>query len=163
VGDFRNELMSRPFFFRTKDLDSANFNTQFKLAVVDIMTDHCLTREAYKKSLDKSEDVTRTVNMWSDSFLASSQQKKVVDNASKKGKIVENDAIGILKYWESYVNNLQKQYKHSINVNIPAYESISLTKIDMVATKPRMSYPTLVPAFPTFISSESTKYGLQKE
>jgi hypothetical protein len=163
VGDFRNELRSRPFLFRSKDLDSSNFNTQFKLAVIDIMTDHCLTREAYKKSLDKSEDVTQTVNMWSDSFLASNQQQNVVGTASKKGKIAENDALEILKYWESYVNNLQKQYRHSVNVNIPVYESVSLTKINMVAIKPRMPYPTLVPAFPTFISSETTKNGMQKE
>jgi hypothetical protein len=124
------------------------------------MKDHCLTREAYKKSLDKSEDVTRTVEMWHDSFLASDQQKRIVDAALKEGKIAENDEIGILKYWESSVKRLQDKYIDLVNVNVSAYESISLTRINMVAIKPRMPYPLIVPIFPTFIFSEGPNYGM---
>jgi hypothetical protein len=108
VGDFRNELMSRPFLIKTTNIDSTNFNAQFKIAVADIMKDHCLTPEAYKKSLDKEEDVTRTVAMWEDASVANDKQKNVIDAAFKEGKITEHDAPGILKYWESYVNDLQK-------------------------------------------------------
>jgi hypothetical protein len=163
VGDFRNELMSRPLLFRTIDLDSANFNTQFKLAVIDIIKDHCLTREAYKKSLDKGEDITRTVEMWKDSFLANNHQKNVVETALKEGKIIKDDGPGILKYWESYVGDLKKKYNNSISMNFTAFKNISLTKIDMIAVKPGMPYPIIVPNFPTFISSETIDYITHKE
>jgi hypothetical protein len=163
VGDFRNELMSRPLLFRTIDLDSANFNTQFKLAVVDIIRDHCLTREAYKKSLDKGEDITRTVEMWKDSFLSNNYQKNVVETALKEGKIIKDDGPGILKYWESYVGDLKKKYNNSISMNFTAFKNISLTKIDMIAVKQGMPYPIIVPNFPTFISSETIDYITHKE
>jgi hypothetical protein len=163
VGDFRNELMSHPLVFRTTNLDSANFNTQFKLAVVDIMRDHCLTREAYKKSLDGMKDVSQTVEMWKDAFVANDRQKSVIDAALKEGKIAENDAPQILKYWESYVVDLQKKYGSSVTVNVTAFKNISLTKIDMFAVKPGKPYPAVVPDFPTFISSESLDYVARKE
>ncbi|MCX6120922.1 MAG: hypothetical protein NTX44_04840 [Ignavibacteriales bacterium] len=163
VGDFRDELMSHPFLFRTTHLDTINFNEQFKLAVVDIMKDHCLTREAYKKSLDKEEDVARTVEMWKDAFVANDQQKNVIEAAIKKGRIMENDALEILKYWESYVSDLQKKYKSSVNVNVAAFQNIPLTKIDMVALKPGMPYPNIVPNFPTFVYSKTFDFIIQKE
>jgi hypothetical protein len=153
IGDFKNELMSRPFLLRTKDIDSANFYPLFKTAVVDIMKDHCLTREAYKLHLDTLEDIKRTVGMWKDSFMANNEQNKVVDAALKEGKVVKGDELGILKFWESYVSNLQNKYKDSVKVNIPAFESISLTKIKMVALKPGMPYQLLVPDFPKYIFS----------
>jgi hypothetical protein len=158
VGDFRNELMSRPFLMRTQDIDSANFYALFKTAVVDVMKDHCLTREAYKLHLDTLADVQRTVGMWKDSFMANNTQKHVVDAALNEGKVVKGDELGILKFWESYVNNLQNKYKDSVEVNIPAFESISLTKINMVAMKPGMPYQLLVPDFPKYISSGMIDY-----
>jgi len=158
VGDFRNELMSRPFLMRTQDIDSANFYALFKTAVVDVMKDHCLTREAYKLHLDTLADVQRTFGMWKDSFLANNKQKHVVDVALNEGKVVKGDELGILKFWESYVNNLLNKYKDSVEVNIPAFESISLTKINMVAMKPGMPYQLLVPDFPKYISSGMIDY-----
>ena len=163
VGDFKNELMSRPFLMRTQNIDSANFYALFKSAVVDVMKDHCLTREAYKLLLDTLEDIKRTVGMWKDSFVANYEQKKVVDAAWTEGKVTKGDELGILKIWESYVNNLQKKYKDSVWVNIPAFESISLTKINMVALKPGMPYQLLVPDFPKFISSELFDYKKHKD
>jgi hypothetical protein len=162
VGDLRNELMSHPLVFRTTNLDSANFNTQFKLAVVDIMRDHCLTREAYKKSFDRTEDVSQTVEMWNDASVANNQQKNVIDAALKEGKIVESDAPEILKYWESYVLDLQRKYSSSVTVNVTAFENISLTKIDMLALRPGKPYPAVVPDFPTFIASENLDYVARK-
>jgi len=99
---------------------------QFKLAVIDIMKDHCLTREAYKKSLDKEENVTRTIETWKDAFVANDQQKECGRGRNKKGSIVENDEPGILKYWESYVNDLHKKYKSLVKVNVAAFNNIPL-------------------------------------
>jgi hypothetical protein len=162
VDDFRNELMSRPFLFRTTNLDSTNFDEQFRIAVADIMKDRCLTREAYKKSIDEKENVARTVEIWRDAFVANDQQKNVIDTAIKKGSILENDGPEILKYWESYVNDLQKKYRSSVNVNVSAFNNIPLTNIDMVAIKPGMPYPNIAPNFPTFISSKTVNFISQK-
>ena len=163
IGDFKSELMSRPLLFRSKDLDSANFNIQFKLAIADIMEDHCLTREAYKKSIDKEEDIARTIDVWKDSYLAHEQQKNVVDAALKEGKITKNDELGIHNYWESFVNDLQKKYRDSITVNMDVLQNISITNIDMIVTKPGMPYPLVVPDFPLFISSKMINYRTPKE
>ena len=163
IGDFRNELMSRPFLIRTQDMDSANFYALFKTAVVDVMKDHCLTREAYKLHLDTLEDIKRTVGMWKDSFVANNEQKNIIDAALSKGNVMKGDDLGILKFWESYVNALQNKYKDSVVVNIPAFKSISLTKINMVALKLGMPYQLMVPDFPKFISSGTFDYKKQME
>ncbi len=155
VSDFRNELMSRPFLFRTIDPDSANFNEQLRIAIADIMKDRILTQEAYKQSLEKTEDIKRTVAMWKDAYLANDQQKNVVNKALKEEKINKGDELGILAYWESYLNNLQTKYKHSISINESVYKSISLTKIDMYAIKFGMPYPSVAPDFPTFSASNN--------
>ena len=81
---------------------------------------------------------------------------------AKKGSIIENDAFEILKYWESYINDLQKKYKSSVNVNVAAFQNIPLTKINMVALKPGMPYPSMVPNFPTFVSSKKIDFTTQK-
>ena len=147
VGDFRNELMSRPLLFRTIDLDSVNFNTQFRFAVIDIMTDHCLTREAYKKSFDKGGNIAHTVEMWKDSYIANDYQKNIIETALKERKIIKDDGPGILKYWESYLNDLQKKYDTGISVNEAAFKNTSITKIDLTMMKPGLPFPMMVPAF----------------
>ncbi|RPI07130.1 MAG: hypothetical protein EHM64_00455 [Ignavibacteriae bacterium] len=163
VGDFKNELMSRPLLFRSIDLDSANFNAQFRLAVIDIMKDHCLTREAYKKSLDQGEDITQKVNMWKDAFLANEEQRNVIDTALQEGKIVKDDGPGILKYWESVVNDMWMTYGKLASVNDSAFSKIVLTKKDMVAVKPGMPYPVLVPDFPELSPSKYKRGGASRE
>jgi hypothetical protein len=71
------------------------------------------------------------------------------------------DAPEMLKYRELYVNDLHKKYNSSVKVNVPVFNNIALTKINMVAIKPRMPYPTIVFNFPTIISSE--KHGLWRK
>jgi hypothetical protein len=163
VDDFRNELMSHPLVFRTTDLNSTNFKEQFKLAIVDMMRDHYLTQEAYKKKLDNNKTVKKTVKMWKDSFLARDQAKYIMDSALKEGSTNGNDNIGKLKYWESYLYNLQKKYSKSIYVNNKEFDKISLTKIDMFAWKPGVPYPVIVPEFPVFISSENLDYAIRNK
>ena len=163
VGDFKNELMSHPLVFRTTQIDSANFKEQFKLAVVDIIRDYCLTREAYKKKLDQRRDVERTVELWKDAYIANDAQKNIVDTAIKEGTVNGKDEVGILHYWESYVHGLQKKYSSSIHVDTNVFKSISLTTVDMVAIKPGMPYPAVVPNFPTYIMSENLDYTTRRE
>ena len=162
VDDFRKELMSHPLVFRTKHIDSSNFSRQFKLAVVDVMRDHSLTREAYKKKMDKKERVGKVVGMWKDAFIAHDAQKNIVDKAFKEGKIHRGDQLGINNFWESYVSELQKKYAGSISINKKLFENISLTTVDMFVAKYGVPYPAVVPAFPLFIESKNLEYATRK-
>ena len=161
VDDFRTELMSHPLVFRTKNLNRNNFAEQFKLAIVDMIRDHYLTQEAYKKSLEDFEDISKTVQMWKDSYLAMNQKNNVISAALEQGIINENDKPGMLKYWESYILNLQEKYSHSIKINYNEFGKISLTNIDFLAIRSGVPYPIAVPGFPTLIASENLDYAKQ--
>jgi len=163
VGDFKKELMSHPLVFRTKYLDRKNFHEQLKFAIVDMMMDHYLTQEAYKRSLDRVEVINKTVEMWKDAYLAIGQQKSIINSALAQGIINENDQPGIRKYWKSYLLELQKKYSNSIRVNYEALDKLSLTNIDYVAIRPGVPYPIAVPTFPTLVLSANLDYAKQKE
>ncbi len=162
VDDFKQEILSHPLVFRTKYLDQNNFNHQLQLAIVDLMRDHYLTREAYRKSLDDSPEIVRTTEMWQDAYLAVQQEKNIIDAARQQGLINKNDPEGTRKYWESYVRDIQKKYSASVYINGGALDKISLTNIDMMALRPGLPYPVIMPNFPTFIASDNLDY-IKKE
>ena len=163
VADFKQELLSHPLVFRTKYLNQNNFNHQFQLAIVDLMRDHYLTREAYRRSLDDVPEINRTARMWQDAYLAIQQEKNILDAAIKQGLIDENDPTSKRNYWESYVRNIQKKYGESVSINNSALDKISLTTIDLVALQPGLPYPVVMPNFPTFIASDNLDYIKQEK
>jgi hypothetical protein len=159
IDDFRSALMSHPLVFRTNNLNENNFNEQFKLAVVDMIRDHYLTREAYKRSLDKAADVKKSVDMWKDAYLAYDQKRRIMTSALEQGIIRNSDKPGMLTYWQSYLRDLQTKYSQEIRVNDDVFNSISLTNIDFYAIRPGVPYPIAVPGFPTLISSQDLNYA----
>jgi hypothetical protein len=163
VGDFKKLLLSHPLVFRTKNLNRNNFAEQFKWAIVDMIRDHFLTQEAYKRSLDDSEDIKKNVEMWKDSFLAVSQQKSIIRSAVEQGLIDENDQPAVTKYWKTYLSGLQKKYGGSIEINSEALDTISTTNVDFVAIRPGVPYPLAAPAFPVFALSSNLDYAKQKD
>jgi hypothetical protein len=76
----------------------------------------------------------------------------------EKGIIRDDDNIGKLNYWESYLTSLQKKYSDSIVLNYNEFNNIKLIKIDFVAFIPGAPFPQIVPGFPIFISSENLEY-----
>ena len=159
VEDFKQELLSHPLVYREHFSDQKTFTKQFLYAIADMVRDHYLNKEAYKLSLDTLEDINKTVDIWRDSYLASSQEKDILDSALKKGIITKEDNIGKLNYWETYLTGLQKKYSDSIKIDYKEFNKIKLTKIDFVAFKPGVPFPTIVPKFPIFISSENLEYA----
>jgi hypothetical protein len=158
VDDFKKELMSHPLVYRTKYLNRNNFAEQFKFAVVDMVRDHYLTQEAYKRSLDNSEEINKTVQMWSDAYLANKQKNNIINSALQQGLIDEKDNTKRLKYWESYLKNLSNKYSNEIWINHEEYDKILLTNIDYFAIRPGVPYPIAVPVFPKLISSQNLGY-----
>lgn len=158
VADFKKELASHPLVFRTKYLTEQNFAKQLQLAIVDMMRDHYLTQEAYKKSLDDAEEINQTVAMWKDAFLADYQKTRFIQSAIQQGIIDENEKSAVLKYWESYVRDLQSKYSHSVSINYDELEKVKLSNIDFIAIRPGVPYPMAVPGFPTLIASDNLDY-----
>jgi hypothetical protein len=159
IDDFKIALIAHPLVFRIKNLTKSNFDEQFKLAVVDMIRDYYLTREAYQRSLDKSADINRTVEMWKDAYLAQDQKKQIITSALQQGIIRDTDKPGMLDYWQGYLKELQHKYSDEIRVNYSVFNTISLTKIDFYAIRPGVPYPFAVPGFPTLISSQDLYYA----
>lgn len=159
IEDFKRELVSHPLVFRTKFLDRNNFKEQFKLAIVDMVRDHYLTEEAYARSLDKSDDINKTVDMWKDSFLANYYMNEVIKSALEQGIINREDNLGMLKYKESYIRNLQNKYSSLIWINYDLFNKIKLTNIDFIAIRPGVPFPLATPNFPMLIRSENLDYA----
>ncbi len=158
VDDFKRELASHPLVYRTRTLSKDNFSGQFRLAVADMVRDHYLTREAYKRSLNKSSEIRRTVDMWRDALLAARQEKSVVQSAMKRGLVRAQDQPGMLSYWTRYLEGLQGRYGGSIRVDRKAFDAVSLTPVDMTAMRTGVPYPAAVPAFPMCIESKNLEY-----
>jgi len=162
VEDFKQELMSHPLVYRARFSDQKTFNRQFFFAVSDMVRDHFLNKEAYNLSLDTLKDINETVGIWRDSYLAIDQQKNILNSALEKGIIHNEDNIGKLNYWESYLTSLQKKYSDSIEVDYKEFNKIKLTSIDFIGFKPGAPFPSIVPGFPILISSENLDY-IKKE
>lgn len=163
VEDFKTELMAHPLVFRAKNINSKNFQNHFKLAVVDMIRDFFLTKDAYSKSLDSKPSVNRTVAMWKDSFLASAHKKTVINSAEEKGIINKKDETGTLEYWESYVKKIQKKYSDLIEVNFNVFNEIELSGIDLLIMRSGVPYPIPFPRFPMFTNSGNLHYVKKQE
>ncbi|MGD0339121.1 MAG: hypothetical protein ABSB78_10055 [Bacteroidota bacterium] len=162
VGEFQQELLSHPLVFRTTALDSMNFKREFKLAVVDMVRDHYLTLESYERTLDASDEVSRTVEMWKDALLAQDEQKRIIESTLKDGKINADDREGVRQFWTSYLQNLQMKYSNRIVINQAVLAKITLTNIDLFAYRQGVPYPVVVPEFPLFISTQKLDAMLRK-
>jgi hypothetical protein len=162
VEDFRQELLSHPLVYRARFSDQNSFDRQFLIAVADMVRDHYLNKEAYKLSLDTLKEINETVGIWRDSFLAIDQQKTILNSALEKGIIRNEDNTGKLKYWESYLTNLQNRYSDLIELDYKEFSKIKLTTIDFIAFKPGAPFPSIVPGFPILIDSENLEY-IKKE
>jgi hypothetical protein len=159
VEEFKEELISHPLVFRAKFTDQKTFDKQFFYAIADMVRDHYLNKEAYKLHLDTLKDINKTVGIWKDSFLATDQEKNILNSAIEKGIIKNDNNIQKLNYWESYLTNLQKRYSDSITINYNEFNKIKLTKIDLIAFIPGAPFPGIVPGFPIFISSDNLEYA----
>ncbi len=162
VADFKQAVMTHPLVFGTKYLTNENFSRYFKQAVVDLVRDHYLTKAAYRKSLDDSADIERTMGMWSDALIAFNQKKKIIDTALEQGLIKKGDDLGINNYWENYIQDLQQKYSNSIQLNYDEFNQIKLTKVDFYAIRPGVPYPVAFPGFPLLSASTEIDYIKRK-
>ncbi len=160
VKDFQAEIKKHPLVFRNRYLSKKNFVEEFRLAIVDLISDKYITLDAYKKGYDKDKMVTENYNMWKESLLALYQKHSFLNERGVK----EEDQMEVIKkILDPYVVSLFKKYSGEIQINVPAFNKIELTRISMVAAQPEMAFPLLVPSFPTLTTHSRLDYGKNQD
>jgi len=158
VEDFRKELMSHPLVFRDRKMDSNEFPEQFRLAVVDLIRDHFVTKEAYNKGYDEVDVIRRNENMWRDAFLAIYQKNLYLKSVGEKRSFAKN-YLGILgEHLNSYTDSLQQRYYKKIELDFEAFEDIALTSIDLFVKQQSQPFPYVVPMFPVITTDNRIEY-----
>lgn len=161
VRDFREAFMSHPLVFRYKSNNLKSFQHEFRIAVINLIRDHFLTKAAYKKKLEKTSMVKRTKSMWEDNYVALYHRDRYLNTIHKRKDFDPEMMKGKNNYLSLYIDSLRQKFSGKININVEALKDIQLSHIDMLALKPNMPYPVAVPSFPEYVQDEKFDYGKQ--
>lgn len=156
VREFIVELIRHPLVFRKRNMPKNEFAEQFKLAIVDMIRDQHITREAYKKGYDKAPVVRRNYDMWRDNLFALYQKKKILDADTNRGL---NSFEQVEQILNPYIQQLHKKYDAQIEINTTAFENIKLTNVDMFVIQKNVPFPVIVPSFPQLTTRNQMDYG----
>jgi len=163
VTKFMEELQRHPLLFRSKIITEDNFVDQYKLAIVDLVRDHYLTEEAYKRGMQDTEAVKRNRQMWHDALLAQFQVSSYLrDNVPN---LLDSLDINVLieEYLNPYIDQLQTKYSDRIRVNVEEFNKIQLTRTDMFALQKNVPFKKMVPSFPQVTTDYNLDYGSRME
>ena len=163
VKDFVDELGAHPLVFRKKRMKKNEFGQQLQFAIMDMIRDKYLAREAYKRGYDKINVIQRNVNMWQDNLNYQYYKSNYLQG-------VKPDSVSEMKYIpliENYLNllidSLQKKYSDVIELDVEEYDKIKLTRIDMSVTQQNVPFPKIVPSFPLVTTDNRLDYGRKME
>jgi hypothetical protein len=151
VQDFQDVLESHPLVYRNKTVSKEEYTQEFKNAIADLVRDHFLTREAYKKSLHKNTDVKRNTAWWQDAMIAEYQRDQVLKQLAERFQ-TKGDSRLLTRRYEAYTDSLMAAYSPKTQIDLSELERVPLTTIDMVAYKPGVPYPMAVPGFTLFLT-----------
>ncbi len=164
VADFREELLSHPLVFRSKDINSnREFAKQFRLAIADLIRDHYITQDAYEEDYDQTQYVQNYTDMWRDEVLATYGKYDFLHKAGFQDNFGKNYMKAINNHLNNYVDSLQVKYNDEIYVNVDAFNEIRLTRIDLFALESNAAYPIVVPGFPILTTDNKLDYGQRLE
>jgi len=151
VKDFEKNIASHPLVFRKKKMNKSEFSHQFKLAIVDFIQNHYLTKKAYELGLDKTNTIYLNESLWADSFTAYQSAKLLMSTQS--------DSVEQHVLMKPIIDNLQKKYSPQISINMKLFESIKISSVDMFVTQGNVPYPVIVPSFPSYTDDSYLNYG----
>ena len=160
VKEFLDAIAVHPLVFRKRRMPKTEFARQFKLAVVDMIQDMHLTKEAYAKGYDKAPVVRRTYHMWRDNLLALFAKQEFLKDKPIKGMSAEEI---VRTYLDPYVHKLQIKYNDRIEINTDLFEQTKLTHIDMFVIQKNVPFPVVVPSFPQLTTWDKLDYGHKME
>lgn len=159
VRDFVDELVAHPLVFREKKMKNKDFGQQLQFAIMDMIRDKFLTREAYKRGYDKINVTQRNVNIWKDNLNYQYYKSNFLKKTVPDGVTDMNYLQVIEQYLNAHVDSLQKKYSEIIEFDIDEYEKIKLTRIDMSVTQQNVPFPIVVPSFPLVTTDNVLEYG----
>jgi len=160
VREFEKEIRIHPLVFRKRKLNRSEFPEQLKFAIVDLIRDKYVTREAYKKGYDEVSEVQRNVVMWSDYLLSLYQKNRFLATIDGKDK---DYLYVITHHLNAYVDSLQKKYHDVIEIDTDNFEGIQLSRIDMFVIQRNVPFPIIVPGFPLLTTDNKLDYGRKME
>ena len=125
VGDFRKLVMSHPIVFRDDEINSPReFVKAFRAAVLDVIQDHAINQEGYKRNIDKLPGIQRKTLIWQDFFVAKYQQEKTLDQIRKRSDFDPGNLKGNHNtYIDTYIDSLQQRYQNKIELNFEEYSN----------------------------------------
>ncbi len=159
VERLRNEIALHPLVFRKRNLTDRTFPEQLKLAIVDLIRDKYLTKEAYKRGFDKINFIEQEKLMWQDQAISLFHQKQYLQNAGCTTNFRKEPMKVINDYLNDYVDSLQTKYSDQIKVNMDIFKKIELSRIDMFVVERNVPYPIKVPSFPMLTTDHPLDYG----
>lgn len=166
VMDFMRAHASHPLVFRKRKISNGEFPEQFKFAVADLMRDQILNQEAYKKKIDELPVIREQTDMWGDALMAKYMKHARLESQAvtmKSGKEYIEQGEYIVELLTAYADSLFKKYSPEIQINLPIFEAIKLTCVDMVVLNDHVPYPETVPSFPLITTKSRLDYGRRLE
>jgi len=137
-------------------MNKAEFHTQLKFAMADLLRDMEITNICYNKDLDSDWRVISNVDQWYDAYAS----KRYIENRSKIEMRSEQE---VLDFFDPLVDSLQQVHSEKIKINMEVFENIDLTSTDMVVTQQGLPYPIVVPSFPIITTDSKLNYGKKLE
>jgi len=163
VRDLEREIKIHPLVFRKRQFSQKEFAEQFKLAVVDMVRDRYITKDAYEKGYDRAEVARQNVEMWEDNLLFLYQQNKYLKSIGKLESFGTKYLEIIKSDLNSRVDSLQAKHDNMIEINTEAFEKTKLTSIDMLVVQRNVPFPIIVPNFPVVTTDNMLDYGRRME
>jgi hypothetical protein len=163
LPDFMKVYASHPLVFRKKKFGDSEFPEQFKFAVADLMRDQVVNQKAYDQGIDQTQSVQAYTHMWRDALIGSYHQyvylQTKTSNVSLGKETAKTIDRTIDEYFNAYSDSLFRKYSKKIQINIPVFEDIKLTRIDMFVQNQNVPYLEAVPAFPLLTKKFTLDYG----
>ena len=159
VGQFIRELKTHPLVFRNKKMKKKEFGKELQFAIIDMVRDTYLTKEAYKKGYDKLSAVKRDVQMWTDNLNYIYQKTKYLKSTGidTLGNISSGQVID--RFLNKYVDSLQAKYSDVVEVNMDAFNKIKLLRVNMSVIQNNVPFAKPVPGFPQITTDFRLDYG----
>ncbi|KAA3616464.1 MAG: hypothetical protein DWQ05_12080 [Calditrichaeota bacterium] len=159
VGDFEKYMRKHPLVFRKRKLSEKTFASEFRLAIADMVRDYYITKDAYAKGYDKLPEVRRNVGMWKDNLYHLYYLNSLLKSSGKMAEYQANPLNVIEEDLNSIVEKLQKKYSGKIQIDTDSFESVNLSRIDLMAYQKNVPFPILVPHFPQITTYNRLDYG----
>ena len=159
VRDFRGEYRKHPLVLPQQSFTLPTFRSRFRKAIIDMIRDHFLTKEAYKRQLDRSPRVRKAEMLWKDAYVARYHRDQYLHERIRSDQFDPERMKGRENYLSAHIDSLQHKYSGRIKIYPDVLDRIPMTELDTYVMNPNVPYPAVVPDFPEYIQDGEFDYG----